>query len=155
MQPLWIPLLLSTPLAQPARGWLDTHGIPLATVKAGSGLDDLRPLGDHIGDARVVALGECTHGSREVFALKHRIVEYLAAEKGFSVFGIEASMPDTLDVDAYVRGADLSLNAVVRGMGFWTWSTEEVAAMAAWMRAENQRRQTPLQWWQALEVSPN
>ena len=56
-------------------------------------------------------------------------------------------MPDTLDVDAYVRGVDLSLNAVVRGMGFWTWSTEEVAAMAAWMREENQRRETPLQWW--------
>lgn len=147
MTPLWIPLFLSALLDDPARGWLETHAVPLATVAPGSGFDDLRPLGEHLRGARVVALGECTHGSREVFQLKHRLLEYLVAEQGFTVFGIEASMPDTLNVDAYVRGADLDLNAVVRGMGFWTWSTEEVAAMASWMRAENQRREVPLQWW--------
>ncbi len=147
MMSLWLPMVLALGLDDAGRSWMEAHAIPLQAVQAGSGFEDLRPLGERLAGARVVALGECTHGSREVFQLKHRLTEYLAAEQGFSVFGIEASMPDTLAVDAYVHGAELEVDEVVRGMGFWTWSTEEVAAMASWMREENRRRERPLQWW--------
>jgi hypothetical protein len=45
--------------------WLRTHAMPLATVEAGHGFVDLQPLKKVIGNARMVALGEATHGSRE------------------------------------------------------------------------------------------
>ena len=43
--------------------------IPLSTVEAGHGFTDLEPLRATIGDTRIVALGEATHGSREFFQL--------------------------------------------------------------------------------------
>src|SRR5215212_2376479 len=82
--------------------WIAANEIPLVTVEAEHGFADLAPLADTIGDARVVALGEATHGSREIFQLKHRLLEYLVDVHGFTVFGFEASQAERLDVDDYV-----------------------------------------------------
>ncbi|MEM7306123.1 MAG: erythromycin esterase family protein [Planctomycetota bacterium] len=117
--------------------WLRRHAIPLRGVEAGQGFDDLEPLRDLVGDARVVALGESTHGSREQFQLKHRLVEFLVSEMGFNTFSIEASMPESYAVDDFVTGGTGDPVDLIRGMYFWTWSTEEVLAMVEWMRAFN------------------
>ena len=107
----------------------------LDSVEAGNGFDDLQAFGAMIGDARVVGLGEPTHGSREVFQLKHRLVEYLAERKGFSVFAIEASAPDTEHVNRYVLEGVGDSRDVIARMGFWTWHTQEVHDLVVWMRA--------------------
>jgi erythromycin esterase len=52
--------------------WLRDNAVPLATTEPGSGFADLEPLRKVIGDARIVSLGEATHGTREFFQLKHR-----------------------------------------------------------------------------------
>ena len=49
-----------------------------------------------IGDAHIVSLGEATHGTAEFFRMKHRLVEFLASEMGFTVFAIEANMPEEI-----------------------------------------------------------
>jgi len=48
------------------------NAIPIEAVEAGHGFRDLQPFREVIGDARIVALGESTHGTREFFQLKHR-----------------------------------------------------------------------------------
>jgi erythromycin esterase-like protein len=114
--------------------------LPLTTFDPAVAPTDLEPLAALVGDARVVGLGECTHGSAEVFEMKARLLRELA-RLGFDALVIEASAPDTFPVDAYVRGAQgLEPAAVVRGMGFWTWSTPEVRDLAVWMRDENAAR---------------
>lgn len=118
--------------------WLRANAISLATPEAGHGIDDLRALKQIVGKARVVALGEATHGTREFFQLKHRILEFLATEMGFTVFAIEASYPDTLVIDDYVlngRGDPTDALAAIR---FWTWDTEEVLDQIQWMRRYNE-----------------
>jgi len=67
--------------------WIRARAVPLATVEAGHGFADLAPLAAAIGDARIVGLGEATHGTREFFQLKHRLLEWLVSERGFDVFG--------------------------------------------------------------------
>src|SRR5262245_66638939 len=47
--------------------WLKKNAIPIKSVEAGNGFDDLQPLKRILADARVVGLGEATHGTREVF----------------------------------------------------------------------------------------
>ena len=111
--------------------------IPLATVEAGHGFADLAPLDQVIGDARVVGLGEATHGTREFFQMKHRLLEYLVAEKGFTVFAIEAYQPEARALNAYVLGGPGDPRALIGGLDFWTWNTEEVLALVEWMRAWN------------------
>ena len=53
------------------RAWLSANAIPLDTTEPERGLADLEPLKAMIGGARLVALGEATHGTREFFQLAH------------------------------------------------------------------------------------
>ncbi len=122
--------------------WLRQHAAPLAGFEAGAAFDDLEAFGTLVGDARVVALGECTHGSREVFQMKHRLVEYLAKEQGFTIFSIEANMPECRPINDYVHGAAGNVVELIRQMYFWTWSTESVRDMVEWMRMFNAEEKT-------------
>ncbi len=139
-------------LAQPPHGegtlapeqaaWLHEHAVELATVSPGSGFQDLTPLRTMVGDARIVGLGEGTHGTREFFRAKHRILEYLVEEMGFSIFSIEANMPEACAINDYVMGKEGDAAELLAGLYFWTWNTEEVREMVEWMRAFNAREKS-------------
>ncbi|HTY89198.1 MAG TPA: hypothetical protein VMB80_17255 [Candidatus Acidoferrum sp.] len=88
-----------TNTAEAARRWLSTNAIRLETVEAGHGFADLQPLKPVIGPARIVALGEATHGTREFFQLKHRMLEFLVTEMGFNIFAMEATLPESFDIN--------------------------------------------------------
>src|ERR1700731_372758 len=120
-----------------ARNWLAANAIRLNTVEAGHGFADMQPLKKIIGEARIVALGEATHGTREFFQLKHRMLEFLAAEKGFTIFSIEANMPEAYRLNDFVLNGRGDPAALLKGMYFWTWNTEEVLNMILWMREFN------------------
>jgi erythromycin esterase-like protein len=128
---------VSAQQADPIVEWIRSHALPLKTPEAGNGFDDLRPLQKLIGDARIVSLGEATHGSREFFQLKHRMLEFMAGEMGFSIFSIEANMPEAYRLNDYVLEGKGDPAQLLRGMYFWTWDTEEVLAMIRWMREFN------------------
>jgi erythromycin esterase-like protein len=66
------------------------------------------------------------------------MLEYLVRECGFTVFGIEASLPDCVAINDYVLHGRGNPEHAVAGQGFWTWSTEEVLALVKWMRAYNE-----------------
>jgi len=115
------------------------HAVPLATVEAGHGFDDLAPLDKIVGDARIVALGEASHGTREFFQMKHRLLEYLVNKKGFTVFAIEANWPESEVADRYIKTGEGDPTKALDAMYFWTWHTKEVADMIQWMRDYNQK----------------
>ena len=117
--------------------WIRAHAIPIQTVEAGHGFDDLQPLAKVVGDARIVALGEATHGTREFFQLKHRLIEFLASQKGFTIFSIEANMPEAYRLNDFVLHGNGDPKQLIKGMYFWTWDTEEVLDMILWMREFN------------------
>ncbi|MHC4941235.1 MAG: erythromycin esterase family protein [Planctomycetota bacterium] len=129
-----------------AGGWLEENAVAFKTVEAGNGFDDLAFLKKVIGDARIVSLGETTHGSREIFQMKHRLLEFLATEMGFSIFSIEACMPESYAVNDYVEFGKGDPKQLIRGMYFWTWRTEEVRAMVEWMRSFNAAGKGPLRF---------
>jgi erythromycin esterase len=112
-------------------------GVPIKTVEAGNGFADLQPLKKVFKDVRFVGLGEETHGTREFFQFKHRMLEFLVKEMGFRVFAIEASYSACQNIDDYVNGRTDDGTKALDSQGFWTWNTEEVRAMLDWMRAYN------------------
>jgi erythromycin esterase len=120
------------------KNWLSTNAIPLKTVEAGNGFTDLQPFKKLIGKARLVSLGEATHGTREFFQLKHRMLEFLVSEMNFTVFGIEATMPEAFDINEYVLTGKGDPVKALAGLYFWTWDTEEVLEMIRWMRRYNE-----------------
>src|SRR4029077_15626620 len=88
--------------ASAVRDWIAGHAIRLTTPEAGHGFEDMQPLKQVVGKARIVALGEATHGTHEFFQLKHRMVEFLASQMGFTIFAIEANMPEAYKLNEYV-----------------------------------------------------
>jgi erythromycin esterase len=127
-----------TPAPAEVLTWITQAAIPLSTVKAGHGFADMMPLREVVGKARIVALGEATHGTREFFQLKHRMLEFLVEEMGFSVFAMETNLPEALAVNDHVlNGKGDPANALAR-LETWTWDTEEVLELIRWMRRYNQ-----------------
>lgn len=127
----------SSPDTAAVRAWIRDHAIPLTTVEPGNGLSDLQPLRQIVGDARIVALGEATHGTREFFRLKHRLLEFLVTEMDFNVFAMEMSLPEALDVNRYVLSGEGDPARALAGTYFWVWDTEEVLALIQWMHDYN------------------
>jgi erythromycin esterase-like protein len=138
---LWTAALVFSSAAsaqdQTVTSWIRANAVPLKTVEARNGLADMEPLRKMIGNARIVSLGEATHGTREFFQLKHRMLEFLATEMGFTIFSIEANMPEAYKLNDYVLNGIGDPAVLLRGMYFWTWNTEEVLDMIKWMREFN------------------
>lgn len=134
------------PLTADELAWLKKAAVPLIGVEAGKGFKDLEPLKKVVGDARIVALGEATHGTREHFQMKHRLLEFLATEMGFTHFAIEANMTEAFQVNEYVLHGTGNAKEALAGLYFWTWYTEEVLAMIEWMREFNKSGKGKLQF---------
>ena len=98
----------------------------------------MEPLKAIVSHARVVAMGEATHGTKEFFQFKHRMFEFLVETMGFTVFAIEANWPESLAVNDYVVNGQGDPAAALGGLHFWTWNTEEVLDLIRWMRQYNQ-----------------
>ncbi|HEY0427185.1 MAG TPA: erythromycin esterase family protein, partial [Pyrinomonadaceae bacterium] len=111
--------------------------IPVKIIEAGNNFDDLQPLKRIFKDVRFVGLGEETHGTREFFQFKHRMLEFLVKEMNFRVFAIEASYSACENINDYVSGRTDDGAKALDSQGFWTWNTEEVRAMLDWMREYN------------------
>ncbi len=74
-----------TPVPPTLKAW------PLRTIAASdTSFADLAPLAAAIGSARVVFLGELTHGEGESFAAKARIVNFLHRRLGFNMLAFES-----------------------------------------------------------------
>jgi erythromycin esterase len=123
------------------KNWIRDNAISLKTVEAGHGFADLQPLKKLIGSSRIVALGEATHGTREFFQLKHRMLEFLVNEMGFTVFAIEASMPEAFDINEYVLTGSGDPEKALTGLR--SWDTEEMLDMIRWMRRHNEDDRHP------------
>lgn len=80
---------------------------PLSATEPDVPLDDLDVVGETIGDADVIGMGEASHGTREFFRFKHRLFRYLVEEHGFRMLGLEANFAAMLDINDYVvRGRE-------------------------------------------------
>ncbi|EMA53160.1 erythromycin esterase family protein [Halococcus salifodinae] len=112
----------------------------IETTDPTADLTDLEPIGDALAGARIVGLGEATHGTREFFRLKHRLVRGLVERQGLRLFAIEANLPETLAMNDYVLHGEGTPEEALDGMYFWTWNTESVVALAEWLRGFNEGR---------------
>jgi erythromycin esterase len=136
-------LLMGVALAQsvpPEVTWLRENVIPITTVQAGSNLTDLEPISTLVGDARIVGLGEATHGTREFFLAKHRLLEFLVTKHDFRVFAMEANWASSFALNDYVLGGTGNARKLLQQYAriMWAWRTEEVLELIEWMRVYNQ-----------------
>lgn len=116
--------------------WLKNNCIKIKTVQSESGFEDLQPLKKMIGSSRIVALGENTHGTSEVFKMKHRLIEFLATEMGFTILSVEVGMPEAYILNDYVINGNGNPKEIIKNWGFYL-NTQEFLDMIDWMRNFN------------------
>ena len=97
-------------------------------------------LADRFSDARVVLLGEATHGTSEFYRARAEITKRLITEHGFSVIAVEADWPDAARIDRYVRGRADGATALPPFARFptWMWRNAEMRALVDWLHEYNQ-----------------
>lgn len=130
------------PGSWPARG---TPGLPKLVREAAEPIDDIErgsidPLIDRIGDARLVLLGEATHGTSEFYRMRARITRELIGRRGFRFVAVEADWPDAARIDDYVLGetrrSKVEFTPFAR-FPTWMWRNVEVHELVDWLRAHN------------------
>jgi protein-L-isoaspartate(D-aspartate) O-methyltransferase len=100
---------------------------------------DLDPLLDRIGDARVVLLGEATHGTSEFYRMRERISQELITRKGFRFVTIEGDWPDVARLDHYVRHLEYPPTEWTAFARFptWMWRNNEMRSFVDWLHENN------------------
>ncbi len=137
---LALPLLvtLAAPaLAQPAAPadprveWLRKNAVPIRSIAPDDrSFFDLQPLKKILGDARVVLLGEPTHGDGAVFLAKTRLIQFLHEEMGFDVLAFESGLYDCRRAWEALQAGEDPVTAVRRGVfGIWTRSEQVIPLM--------------------------
>jgi len=106
---------------------------------------DYDPLLDLIGDARVVLLGEASHGTHEFYHERAQITRRLIEEKGFTAVAVEADWPDAYRVNRWVRSTGKDPTAIDALGGFqrfprWMWRNRDVLAFISWLHEHNSSR---------------
>jgi protein-L-isoaspartate(D-aspartate) O-methyltransferase len=109
-------------------------------ITAGNDQVDVAALLERIGAARVVLLGEATHGTSEFYALRAQITKALIRSRGFTIVAAEADWPDAARVLRYVKG--LPAAPVPEWRAFarfptWMWRNHEVGDFVEWLRDWN------------------
>ena len=94
---------------------------------------------DRFGDARVVLLGEASHGTSEFYRARAAITRRLIEAHGFTMVAAEADWPDAATIDRIVRDRPEppEAEAPFRRFPTWMWSNAEFAAFVRWLRDHN------------------
>jgi erythromycin esterase-like protein len=108
---------------------------------------DYRPILDVVGSARMVLLGEGSHGTHDFYHERAEITKRLIEEKGFTAVAVEADWPDAYRVNRYVRGEgdDRDADAALRGFQrfpTWMWRNTVVLDFVTWLRELNETRKS-------------
>ena len=143
--------LLATPTTETsitaAADWTPTEVIASLAIDAPKGIPPREALEELIGDARVVLIGESSHGTHEFYEARAAITKWLIEEKGFCAVAVEADWPDAYRVNRYVRGlgedesADMALSGFER-FPAWMWRNTVVRDFVDWLRIRNRRHKS-------------
>ena len=142
--------LLSTPTTGMATARVRIEETPAEVVErvavdAPAGVPPVEALEEIIGDARIVLIGESSHGTHEFYEARAEITKWLIEEKGFCAVAAEADWPDAYRVNRYARGLGNDGSATEALSGFerfpaWMWRNVVVRGFVDWLHVHNGRR---------------
>lgn len=102
----------------------------------GANLDSIL---ERIGNARIVLIGEASHGTEEFYQMRSRITQALITRKGFDFVAIEGDWPDVARLDHYVRHFEYPPSEWTAFARFptWMWRNDAVKSFMIWLHGHN------------------
>lgn len=127
----------------PATGQNATNLVRQHAITLGGDPRQYDALLDGIGGARVVLLGEATHGTHEFYRERAVLTRRLIEEKGFAGVAVEADWPDAYRINRFVRAVSEDENAAGALGDFgrfpaWMWRNADVLDFIGWLRVHNE-----------------
>jgi erythromycin esterase len=124
--------------------WLQQNVVPIGNATPDQSDGALAALQQTIGDARIVGLGEATHGTTEFWGIRQKISRYLVEQMGFTAILFESPFPNHLHINAYVTDGVGTAEEAHRRLGYWRY--QEMRDLIEWARTHNVGRspQDPL-----------
>ncbi|AZQ70013.1 erythromycin esterase family protein [Streptomyces luteoverticillatus] len=119
---------------------LDRYAHRLRGAQPGGSGADLEAFGKATRGASIVGIGEVSHGSGDVFALKDRLLRHLVTREGFSAFAMEINWSAAARIDAYVRTGEGDLRQIMGDEfqdAYGLDDTEEYLRLFSWVREHN------------------
>lgn len=127
---------------------------------------DLDALFEKIGDARIVMLGEASHGTHEYYTWRNYITKKLIVEKNFTFVGVEGDWPDCYKINRYIKGEcepGTQIRDVLKDFDrwpTWMWANWEIAALSEWLFLHNKEHDEKVGFygldvyslWESLEA---
>jgi len=109
------------------------------------GREGVQPIVEAIGDARIVLIGEASHGTHEFYRIRADITEALIRDRGFNVVAVEADWPDAYRANRWVRHLSGDVDAAEGLADFtrfprWMWRNDVVVDFLTWLRQHNARK---------------
>src|SRR3954471_20987957 len=109
-----------------------------SAVKLAGGSNEYDAVLERTRGARIVLIGEASHGTHQFYADRAAITRRLIDEQGFSAVAVEADWPDAYRVNAFVRGRvdDRTANAALGGFKrfpTWMWRNTEIVEFVDWL----------------------
>ncbi|WP_405199319.1 erythromycin esterase family protein [Christiangramia sp. LLG6405-1] len=90
-----------------------------------------------LGKAKIIGLGESTHGTKEIFEAKKRLIQYLIEEQDVTEIAIEAYYGNSLVLNSYIIEGKGDPVELIAGLGFWPYYTQEFLDLIQWLRNYN------------------
>jgi predicted phosphoribosyltransferase len=127
-----IRLLRSVRPREPIDIEIERLARPLATDA------DLASLAAQIAHARIVMLGEATHGTRKFYEIRRKLSQILMQDHGFNLIAVEGDWPDCQELNKYIRngrgGRAKDVMHRFRRWPTWMWANEETSLLIEWLR---------------------
>lgn len=115
------------------------HSLPLND-------ESLDKIVESIGNARIVMIGEASHGTSEFYTIRAELSKKLIERKGFNIIAVEGDWPSVQTVNRYVKGygneghsAKDVLRKSFHRWPTWMWANEEVETFTEWLKEKNKK----------------
>lgn len=108
--------------------------------------EDLTPILEAIGDAKIVLLGEASHGTSEFYTVRAELSKRLIEEKGFTLIAVEGDWPSTQHINRFIKGykeGPMNVQHALknfRRFPTWMWANEEIAEFVTWLKMYNEQK---------------
>ena len=111
--------------------------VPIRVDEGKEAIDCWKAIDKSIRGKQVVGIGECTHGSHEIFVVKSNLIKHLILTQGFRGLAMELPYSKSFGLDDFVTKGDGDAKTAVQSCGFWTAANEEFLSLIVWIRNFN------------------
>lgn len=101
-------------------------------------------LPSEVKQARLIGLGEATHGTLEFVVIKSSIIKDLIENHGFTILAIEAHDSDVKKINDWLNGEKGDIYKLIKELKYWTFDNSIFINLLIWIRDHNSKSDRPV-----------